>query len=105
MLVVDNLNLHDLSCLYAAFEPEEARRLVKRFELHHTPKHGSWLNVAEILLSVLSRQCLDQRIAHIATLRAHVDAWQASSKGPTVAWRFTTAEARVKLHRLYPPIA
>jgi hypothetical protein len=104
VLVMDNLNIHALSCLYEAFEPSEARRLVERFEVHHTPKHGSWLNVAEIFLSTLSRQCLDQRIASMADLRALVSAWLASRRGGKVSWRFTTADARIKLRRLYPSI-
>jgi hypothetical protein len=105
VLVMDNLNIHALSCLYEAFEPNEARRLVERFEVHHTPKHGSWLNVAEIFLSSLSRQCLDQRIASLAALRAIVTAWQAARSGGKVTWRFTTADARIKLRRLYPSIS
>ena len=104
VLVMDNLNIHELSCLYEAFEPSEARRLVERFEIHHTPKHGSWLNVAEILLSTLSRQCLDPRIATIDDLRSTIAAWQDARVGGVVKWRFTTAQARIKLHRLYPPI-
>lgn len=104
VLVLDNLNIHALSCLYEAFEPREARRIVERFEIHHTPKHGSWLNVAEIFLSTLSRKCLDQRIATAAELRAEVAAWQASRPSTKVAWRFTTANARIKLRRLYPSI-
>lgn len=104
VLVMDNLNIHELSCLYEAFEPSEARRLVERFEVHHTPKHGSWLNVAEILLSTLSRQCLDQRIATMADLRSTIAAWRAARVGGAVKWRFTTAQARIKLHRLYPSI-
>ena len=104
VVVMDNLNIHALSCLYEAFEPSEARRLVERFEIHYSPKHGSWLNVAEILLSTLSRQCLDQRIATIAHLRSTIAAWQAARVGGKVKWRFTTAEARIKLHRLYPSI-
>jgi hypothetical protein len=104
VLVMDNLNIHDLSCLYEAFEPQEARRLVERFEVHHTPKHGSWLNVAEIFLSTLSRQCLDQRLDSIAELHTTVSAWQASRPNRKVNWRFTTADARVKLRRLYPSI-
>jgi transposase len=79
VLVMDNLNIHDLSCLYEAFEPDEARRLVERFEVHYTPKHGSWLNVAEIFLSTLSRQCLDQRIDSIADLHTTVSAWGSRS--------------------------
>lgn len=104
VLVMDNLNIHDLSCLYEAFEPHEARRLVERFEVHHTPKHGSWLNVAEIFLSTLSRQCLDQRIDSIAELHTIVSAWLASRPNRKVNWRFTTADARIKLRRLYPSI-
>jgi hypothetical protein len=104
VLVMDNLNIHSLSCLYEAFEPREARRLVKRFEVHHTPKHGSWLNVAEIFLSTLSRQCLDQHIAGFAALRATLAAWRAARSGGKVIWRFTTADARIKLRRLYPAI-
>jgi len=105
VLVMDNLNIHALSCLYEAFEPNEARRLAERFEVHHTPKHGSWLNVAEIFLSSLSRQSLDQRIASMVELRATVAAWQAVRSGGKVTWRFTTADARIKLRRLYPSIS
>jgi DDE superfamily endonuclease len=104
VLVMDNLNIHALSCLYEAFPPAEARRLTQRFEVHHTPKHGSWLDVAETFLSVLARQCLDQRIPTIARLQEILAAWHASRKGGKVTWRFTTANARVKLHRLYPSI-
>ena len=104
VLVMDNLNIHALSCLYEAFEPEEARRLVERFEVHYTPKHGSWLNVAEIFLSTLSRQCLDQRIASMSEMRAIVAAFQASRPSTKVSWRFTTSAARIKLRRLYPSI-
>jgi len=104
VLVMDNLNIHDLSCLYEAFEPHEARRLVERFEVHHTPKHGSWLNIAEILLSTLSSQCLDQRIDCIAKLHVAVSAWKGSRPNRKVHWRFTTADARIKLRRLYPSI-
>jgi hypothetical protein len=105
VLVMDNLNIHDLSCLYEAFEPSEARRLVERFEVHHTPKHGSWLNIAEIFLSTLSSQCLDQRIDSITDLRAIVAAWHASRPSREVKWRFTTADARIKLRRLYPSMS
>jgi hypothetical protein len=104
VLVMDNLNIHSLSCLYEAFEPGEARRLVERFEVHHTPKHGSWLNVAEIFLSTMARQCLDQRIGTMADLRSLIAAWQSSRSSRKVTWRFTTADARIKLHRLYPSI-
>ena len=104
VLVMDNLSIHTLSCLYEAFEPVEARRLTQRFEVHHTPRHGSWLNVAEIFLSTLATQCLDQRIEGIRQLRAIVAAWRASRKAGRVAWRFTTADARIKLRRLYPSL-
>jgi len=104
VLVMDNLNIHGLPCLYEAFEPAEARRLAQRFEIHHTPKHGSWLNVAETFLAMMSRQCLDQRIANITELRAAVAAWQASRQSGKVVWRFTTADARIRLRRLYPSI-
>lgn len=104
VLVMDNLNIHDLSCLYAAFAPAEARRLIERFEVHHTPKHGSWLNVAEIFLSTLSRQCLDQRVGSIAALHTTVSAWLDARPKRKVNWHFTTADARIKLSRLYPSI-
>jgi DDE superfamily endonuclease len=106
VLVQDNLNTHTLASLYEAFPPEQARRLAERFEVHYTPKHGSWLNVAEIELSVLARQCLDRRIASAEELRREVGAWQAerNERAVEVRWRFTTAEARIKLHRLYPSL-
>jgi hypothetical protein len=104
VLVMDNLNVHGLPCLYEAFEPAEARRLAQRFEIHHTPKHGSWLNVAETFLSMMSRQSLDQRIGSLTELRQTVAAWQGSRKSGKVSWRFTTADARIKLRRLYPSI-
>jgi hypothetical protein len=104
VLVMDNLNIHDLSCLYEAFPPEEARRLVERFEVHHTPKHGSWLNVAEIFLSTLQAQCLDQRVGSIDALHTTISAWQTSRPDRKVTWRFTTTDARIKLRRLYPSI-
>jgi transposase len=104
VLVMDNLNIHDLSCLYEAFEPAQARRLVQRFEIHHTPKHGSWLNVAEIFFSIMSKQCLDQRIGTFRHLRSLLAVWQACRSSGKVAWRFTTANARIKLRRLYPSI-
>jgi len=104
VLVQDNLNTHPLASLYEAFPPEQARRLAERFEVHYTPKHGSWLNVAEIELSVLARQCLDRRIASAEELQREVGAWEAerNERAVEVRWRFTTAEARIKLHRLYP---
>ena len=103
-MVLDNLNTHTPAAFYLAFEPEEARRLVNRFEFHFTPKHGSWLNMAEIELSVLSRQCLNRRIPDEQTLRQTVQAWvdDRNSKVVMVDWRFSTAEARIKLKRLYP---
>lgn len=106
VLVLDNLNTHKLASLYEAFPPERARRIAKRLEIHHTPKHGSWLNVAEIELSVLDRQCLDRRIESAGELRAEVAAWEAvrNERAVAVRWRFTTADARIKLHRLYPSL-
>jgi hypothetical protein len=106
VLVMDNLNTHRLSSLYQAFEPAEARRLAERFEVHHTPKHGSWLNMAEIELSALSRQCLDQRFADQEALSKAVDAWviERNERGVAVNWQFTTADARIKLKHLYPSI-
>lgn len=105
-VVEDNLNTHSPASLYAAFEPEEAKRIWDKLEFHHTPKHGSWLNMAEIELSILSRQCLDRRIADQESLRAEVAAWEAerNGSGNTVNWRFTTADARIKLKHLYPSI-
>jgi len=103
-VVLDNLNTHTGAALYATFAPAEARRLLHKLEFHHTPKHGSWLNQAEIELSVLSGQCLDRRIADHPTLGTEVAAWEQprNQAQATVDWRFTTAEARVKLHRVYP---
>lgn len=104
VLIMDNLNIHSPASLYEAFPPAEAKRLADKLEIHHTPKHGSWLNIAEIELSVLSRQCLDQRIPDEATLKEEVAAWQVwrDRTGGKVDWRFTTADARIKLKRLYP---
>lgn len=106
VLVMDNLNTHSPASLYEAFPPAEAKRLADKLEIHHTPKHGSWLNMAEIELSVLSRQCLDQRVPDLATLQAEVCAWQErrDRTATAVDWRFTTADARIKLKRLYPSI-
>jgi hypothetical protein len=103
-VVLDNLNTHTPASLYEAFSAEEARALVSRLEFHHTPKHGSWLNVAEVELSVLSRQCLDRRLASSEFVRQEVNAWEAdrNDQGVRVNWRFTITDARVKLHRLYP---
>lgn len=104
ILVQDNLNTHEPASLYKAFPAAEARRLVERFEWHHTPRHGSWLNMAESELGVLSSQCLDRRIPDKQTLVEEVAAWEATrNKHHTKAdWQFTTADARVKLKRLYP---
>jgi hypothetical protein len=106
VLVQDNLNTHTLASLYEAFEPEQARRIAERFEVHYTPKHGSWLNVAEIELSVLARQCLDRRIGSAEELEREVAAWEEerNERAVEVRWRFTTADARIKLHRLYPSL-
>jgi hypothetical protein len=106
VLTEDNLNTHTPASLYAAFVPEEAKRIWDRLEFHYTPKHGSWLNMAEIELSVLSRQCLDRRIADQPTLTAEVAAWEArrNASGATIHWRFTAADARIKLHKLYPSV-
>ena len=104
VLVMDQLNTHSVASLYEAFPPAEAKRIADRLEIHYTPKHGSWLNMAEIELSVLSRQCLGERMADRATLEREIAAWeqQRNAAGTTVDWRFTTADARVKLKRLYP---
>ena len=104
VLVLDNLNTHDFSALYEAFEPEEAWRIREKFEIHYTPKHGSWLNMAEIELAVLNGQCLDRRIGEEAVLRQEVAAWEAQRNAQQVRvnWRFTTQSARIKLKRLYP---
>jgi hypothetical protein len=104
VLVVDNLNTHKPAVLYAAFPPEQARAIAAKFEWHYTPKHGSWLNMAEIELSALGRQCLAQRMESMATLREQVEAWHDDRNDRTVEvrWRFTTENARIKLHRLYP---
>jgi transposase len=106
VIVMDNLNTHSPASFYETFEPDEARRLINRFEFHYTPKHGSWLNMAEIELGVLIRQCLTRRIADKATLETEVNAWQTerNAKVVKVDWRFTTADARIKLKHLYPVI-
>ena len=106
VLVMDNLNTHGIGSLYEAFEPELARSLARRLEIHHTPKHGSWLNIAEIELGVLSRQCLDRRMESIAIVAKECSAWdcQRNQEQKGVDWQFTTADARVKLKRLYPQI-
>jgi len=106
VVVMDNLNTHTPAAFYQVFEPGEARRLVERFEFHYTPKHGSWLNVAEIELSALVRQCLGRRIPDKATMIQEVKAWQNQRNAEVVKvhWQFTTADARVKLKSLYPKI-
>ena len=106
VLVMDQLNTHALASLYEAFPPEEAKRLAERIELHHTPKHGSWLNMAEIELSVLGRQCLARRIAQQDTLRRKVEQWEGQRNATTakVVWQFTTKQARSKLQALYPSV-
>jgi len=106
VIVMDNLNTHTLGALYEAFEPAEALRIARRLEIHYTPKHGSWLNMAETELSVLSRQCLDRRIAERETLVYEVSVWQDQRNEAVckVHWQFTTADARVRLQRLYPVI-
>jgi hypothetical protein len=106
VLVTDNLNTHTPAALYERFEPEEARRIANKIEWHYTPEHGSWLNIAEIELSVLSRQCLSRRVADADTLEKRVAIWerQRNSAQVTVDWQFTAADARIKLKRLYPEI-
>ena len=107
VLVMDNLNTHKLGSLYEAFEPAEARRIADRLEIHYTPKHGSWLNMAEIEIGVLSRQCLDRRLPDQNTLRWEINAWQntRNQKAIRVDWRFTAEDARIKLKSLYPSIS
>jgi hypothetical protein len=106
VLVMDNLNTHKAASLYEAFAPAEARRLLEKLEIHHTPKHGSWLNIAEIELSVLGRQCLDRRLPSQSELASEVADWERrrNKEQCTVDWRFTTADARIKLKRLYPSV-
>lgn len=104
VLVMDNLSTHTPACFYEAFDPEEARRLTRKIEIHYTPKHGSWLNIAEMQISVMARQCLDQRIASLQALRGKLSAWQRGKRPAPVSWQFTAEDARVKLRRLYPSI-
>lgn len=103
-VVLDNLNTHKAASLYEAFDPAEARRLIKKLEFHYTPKHGSWLNMAEIELSILQRQCLDRRIGDEEILRREIAAYEKrrNAEKATINWQFSVADARVKLHRLYP---
>lgn len=106
VLVMDNLNTHTLGSLYEAFTPGKARALAERLEIHHTPKHGSWLNIAEIELSRLTRQCLDRRIDDLDLLNTELAAWQAATNADQrqVDWQFTTTDARIKLRHLYPQL-
>ena len=106
VLVMDNLNTHHPASLYETFEPEEAQRIARRLEIHCTPKHGSWLNMAEIELGVLARQCLDRRIPRHEILKQETGAWQEQRnlEEIRVDWRFTTQDARIKLKSLYPSI-
>ena len=105
-LVMDNLNTHTIGSLYEAFPPAQAHRLAQKLDIHHTPKHGSWLNMAEIELSVLGRQCLSGRIKDGETLAREVAAWEAdrNRRAARMDWRFTTDDARIKLKRLYPTL-
>lgn len=106
VLVCDNLNTHKPAALYKTFEPCEARRLLARLDIHHTPKHGSWLNMAEIELAALTRQCLHRRIPDLPTLNTELAAWNTSRNAASakIHWQFSTADARTKLKRLYPVI-
>ncbi len=106
ILICDNLNTHTIASLYEAFCPARARRLASRLEIHYTPKHGSWLNIAESELSVLRRQCLGDRTPDLATLKQKTQAWQRNrnERQQGINWRFTTTDARIKLKRLYPQI-
>lgn len=106
VLVTDNLNIHGVWSLYEVFPPEEARRIAHKLEWHYTPEHGSWLNMAELELSALERQCLGRRFADITTLRSECEAWvkNRNQSRVKIRWQFTTAEARIRLRRLYPAI-
>ena len=105
-LVMDNLNTHGGASFYKAFAPKEARKLLDRLEFHYTPKHGSWLNVAEIELSILSRQCMDRRIPDASTLIREIEQWETdrNHRASKVSWQFTTQKARIKLRKLYPTL-
>jgi transposase len=105
-VIQDQLNTHVKASLYKAFEPKEAKRILDKLEFHYTPKHGSWLNMAEIELSVVNRQCLNRRLPDQDTLKLEIAAWEQerNQKSDSVNWRFTTADARIKLKRLYPSI-
>ena len=106
LLVVDNLNTHGIASLYQTFEPQEARRLAKRLEIHYTPKHGSWLNMAEIELSALIGQCLDRRLPDLETMGNHIAAWEQdrNNRQSKIDWQFSTGDARIKLKHLYPKL-
>ncbi len=103
---MDNLNTHSIASLYKAFPPEEARRVAKKLEVHYTPKHGSWLDIAEIGINIMTRECLDRRISGIEELRQELKAWNDSyDQNPSpVNWQFTTQDSRIKLKKLYPDI-
>lgn len=105
-IVMDNLNTHSPASLYKAFTPEEARIILNKLEFHYTPKHGSWLNMAEIELSIISRQCLNRRIPNQEIIFEEIAAWEEvrNQEKATVSWQFTTDNARVKLNKLYPKI-
>ena len=105
-LVMDNLNTHCFASLYQTFEPQEARRLVERLEIHYTPKHGSWLNMAEIELSVLNGQCLNQRIPNLETMQSHIAVWEndRNNRQSKIHWHFLTNDARIRLQHLYPKL-
>ena len=103
-LVINNLNIHSISSLYEAFPPDIARNLARRLEIHHTPKHGSWLNIADIELSAMTKQCLERRIENITSLKTELAAWETARNEmqKNVDWQFTTPDARIKLRHLYP---
>ena len=106
-VILDQLNTHSKAALYETFEPEEARRIVRKLEFHYTPKHGSWLNMAEIEFSVVDRQCLDRWLQDIETVQSEIAAWELPRNEQNIGidWQFTTEKARQKLERLYPPIS
>jgi hypothetical protein len=106
VLIMDQLNTHSPASFYEAFPPEQAQRLAERIEIHHTPKHGSWLNMAEIALSALGRQCLSRGIARQDTLKRQIAGWEErrNAAAPRITWQFSTRDARVKLRSLYPSV-
>ena len=107
ILVMDNLNIHGIASLYEAFPPSEARRIAEKLEIHYTPKHASWLNMAEIEIGVLSRQCLAQKMTSVSEMRRHVSVWQfrRNTAQTSVNWRFSSCDARIKLKKLYPVLS